>query len=227
MPETKEMGKIALDHAFYYGAGHEMELLGLAEEAGPMTVREMLAKRKGRARPAVYLVKLPLPDKEALAKLALAKLYTRPLGDWYEDAKSDEEGLRDEMTEWRDNMDGSGLENTSKFEEVSQAADSMEAQELPGMPEALAGIPVTVHPSSLVVSARHRHGKDRTGRSWRHSEALGILEAVKEAAEALGAELRGKATEEAEERAAIAEEFAGEIANYTDEVEGVDFPGMF
>lgn len=38
------------------------------------------------------------------------------------------ETLRDEMTEWRDNMDGTGLENTSKFQEVSDAADTLENQ---------------------------------------------------------------------------------------------------
>jgi hypothetical protein len=222
MPETKDMGKIALDHAFYYGAGAEMERLGLAE----------LVERKGdkgRARPAVYRVKLPLPEKEALVKLALEKLYTRPLGEWYEDAKSDEESLRDEMTEWRDNMESNNMENVPKFEEVQQAAESMENQELPDAPEGLAAIPVTVSPGCLQVSARHRHKKERTGRGWRHSEALGILEAVKDKLRERIEKLQEKDEPTDAEAGGLeeAEDFLQEVEGYTDEVEGVDFPGMF
>lgn len=224
MPETKDMGKVAVDHTYYYGAGVDLERLGLAERIEPAR------GDKGRARPAVYRVKLPLPDKAALEKMALEKLYTKPLGEWYEDAKSDEESLRDEMTEWRDNMESNNMENVPKFDEVQQAAESMEAQELPGeVPEALAAIPVAVSPEVLLLTARHRHRKERTGRGWRHSENLGILEAVKDTLREHIEKLQEKdnPTDEEAELITDAEDFLQEIETYTDEVESVDFPGMF
>jgi hypothetical protein len=36
------------------------------------------------------------------------------------------EALKDEMCSWRDNMEGTNLENTSKYEEVSECADALE-----------------------------------------------------------------------------------------------------
>lgn len=37
------------------------------------------------------------------------------------------EALRDEMTEWRDNMEGTGLESTEKYQIVSETADALES----------------------------------------------------------------------------------------------------
>lgn len=39
---------------------------------------------------------------------------------------SDIESLKDEMSEWRDNMESNGMENVPKFEEVSECADALE-----------------------------------------------------------------------------------------------------
>lgn len=38
----------------------------------------------------------------------------------------DLEDLKSEIGDWRDNMDGSGLENTDKFQEVSDCADELD-----------------------------------------------------------------------------------------------------
>lgn len=43
------------------------------------------------------------------------------------DGVGDIEDLLDEMTNWRDGMEGTGLENTGKFEEISECADTLES----------------------------------------------------------------------------------------------------
>lgn len=43
---------------------------------------------------------------------------------------SEFEELRDEMTQWRDNMEGTNLENGEKYQLVSEAADSLENAEV-------------------------------------------------------------------------------------------------
>jgi hypothetical protein len=40
------------------------------------------------------------------------------------------EELRDEMVEWRDNLEGTGLESTDKFQAVSECADTLESAEV-------------------------------------------------------------------------------------------------
>jgi hypothetical protein len=200
-----QLGKIALDRRYWRGAGHELVELRLAVEV----------------KPRLYRVIEPLPSKESLEVMVAARLYTRTLESWYDDAKGDEEALKEEMTSWCDNLDGGGLGSTSKFEEVSQAADSLEAQDLPEVPEALREVPVTVYPAVLVVSCPWCQAKRRTGRSWRHGEALGILAEVLNVARA---EVQGWKHGSAHD---AAEEFIEEVQSYIDEVESVDFPGMY
>jgi chromosome segregation ATPase len=43
-----------------------------------------------------------------------------------EDGKSEIDCLLEEIEEWRDNMQGTNLENTSKYQEVSDCADELE-----------------------------------------------------------------------------------------------------
>jgi hypothetical protein len=222
VPDTVTMGKIAVDHAYYYGAGTDLVRLGLAEEA-------FLPPHPGSRPPHVFHVKLPLPDKAALEKMALDKLYTKTLAEWYEDAKGDEEALRDELGEWRDNLESGNLGSTPKFDEVQEAADGMEAQELPELPDKrleLQGLRITVPPVILCVSAPHRHQKKRTGRGWRHGENLGTLEAVVTAAREYATKTRD-GTKRSDEIAGEVEEWADEVQTYFDEVEGVSFPGMY
>lgn len=47
----------------------------------------------------------------------------------FEDAKSIVAELKDEMDNWRSGMEGTNLENSSKFEEVSTAYDELESLE--------------------------------------------------------------------------------------------------
>lgn len=43
-----------------------------------------------------------------------------------ESAKGEVESLRDEITEWRDNMSGTNLEHTAKYDELGECADELD-----------------------------------------------------------------------------------------------------
>lgn len=53
--------------------------------------------------------------------------HTTTIGTAAGDSLADLEALRDEMAEWRDGMEGTGLENTEKFQTVSEVADGLDA----------------------------------------------------------------------------------------------------
>ena len=42
-----------------------------------------------------------------------------------EEGKSELDSLADEMESWRDNMEGTNLENTQKYETISECADTL------------------------------------------------------------------------------------------------------
>ena len=130
------------------------------------------------------------------------------VGDLVADAVSELESLKDEMSEWRDNMEGTGLENTSKFEQVSEAAETLESyvSEV-DVPDELSGI------AASWFESVHRNKRRGASRSVRLGNAIAMLEA---ASEALGAsEIEG------------AEDLETEVGELKDNVEGIEFPGMF
>lgn len=124
------------------------------------------------------------------------------------DAISELESLKDEMGEWRDNMEGTGLENTSKYEQVQEAADTLESyvSEIE-VPEALEDVKATWYES---VNKNKRRGASR---AVRLGNAVSMLQAAAEA-------LTDNETEGAEDLVSEIEELSGNV-------EGVEFPGMF
>jgi hypothetical protein len=100
------------------------------------------------------------------------------------------EELRDEMTEWRDNMEGTGLESTDKFQAVSECADALEnaaveekAQEVEdSIEEALQGKPFKAGcPEHVEGQKCKRCGWDgKRRRWWRGTPELILFDEVKE-----------------------------------------------
>lgn len=170
-----------------------------------------------------------------------AKLVTSTIDGAFEEGKSEVECLKDEITEWKDNMESNSMENLPKFDEVSECADAIES----GMdtldslevPECLQGVEVT-----YTVDTR-RKAQSRNGRM---GNALSALDAAKAGAEAWledNEELeaneddeerdeedelvtQAEADEREEQRSAV-EEFINELENAYGELEGVSFPGMY
>jgi hypothetical protein len=220
-PET--ITKTKLTTTYWLGAHRELERLGY------------LGEREGREKGAVavYDVLKPLPGQAALAE-AIKPLYTKSFTDWYEDAKGDMESLQEEISSWRDNMEGTGLENTSKFEQVSECADQLDnaVQAVPEkVPEAVKDLKVFVSPITLRVSASYRSAKKFRGgpsRAARLDEATGIVETLMDAARQKREDAEvGKQSAKSEALQVELEEFEGELQNALDEAQSVDFPGMF
>lgn len=165
-------------------------------------------------------------------------------GAW-EDGKSEVESLKEEIGEWRDNMEGNGMEHLPKFDEVSECADAMESalDTLEGInfPECLSNVTVN-YTQDTRQSAQSRNG--------RLSNALAALYASKEAGEAWLEEnpeleqvetveeggpddlMENQTTDEEavgerETQRGEVEEFINEMDNAISELENVSFPGMY
>ena len=217
--------KTKLTTTYWLGAHRELDRLGY------------LGEREGRQKGAVavYDVLKPLPTKEVLAE-AIKPLYTKSFTDWYDEVSGELESLHEEMDSWRGNMEGTGLENTSKYEEVSECADQLDSAKdaLPEeVPESLKDVRLLVlMPTAVLrVSASYRSPRKFRGgpsRAARLDEATGILETLMETVrgtiEKLEAGRQGTKTDEAKTEL---EEFEGEMQNVLDEAQSVNFPGMF
>jgi hypothetical protein len=140
------------------------------------------------------------------------------------DALSEMQSLRDEMTEWKDNME-ERLSNTPKYEEVSECVDSLE-QFCDNEPT----IPVAV-PEGLTVELTwdEKKGKSRQSRNDRMSSAVMDIQRVAE-------HVREFVDDHGEDHACWDDEgpsyddwdqYATELEDLISEAEGVSFPGMY
>lgn len=137
------------------------------------------------------------------------------------DGQQDLEELKDEMCEWRDNMDGTPAENTPKFEIVTETADAMENMEtvdVDTLPEDRGILEAKVTFSNQKVTS----GRQKTpSRAYRCSNACAGLEAAAEFLE----EVTLEAT--AEEIQEDCHQMATELREIISTVEGLEFPGMY
>lgn len=139
----------------------------------------------------------------------------------------DVQELRDEMTEWRDNMEEK-LSQTDKYSQVSECADALDsvADSEPDIPEELGDVKVTV-----------QHGKKSSKKSpyprWlRLGNAIAQLDGAVSALEEYIADKLPEGNEppddETQEKIDAAEEFKDQLENFKSELDGnVEFPGMF
>lgn len=138
------------------------------------------------------------------------------------------EDLKGQMEEWRDNMDGANMSHLPKYEEVSEAYDGLEniENEKPECPEFLAQLAATyieLLPKPRRPLSRAKQGQNAS--SMLDAAAAAVRQWLDEndAKEIEGDEER----EELEAQISEAEEFADAVENARDELDNVNFPGMY
>ena len=139
----------------------------------------------------------------------------------FEEAKSEIESLRDEMTDWKDNLEGNSMEHLPKYDEVSecvgaldQAVSELESAESEDWPEALDEITVT-----WTIDTR----RSATSRSSRMSNALNALGAAIDGLSRASDCIEGLSEEDSD----ACETIMGHLENAQSEAENASFPGMF
>lgn len=140
------------------------------------------------------------------------------------DAMSIFQELRDEMTEWADNMSSNNMEHLPKFEEVNDCKDTLDAfaDNEPSMPGDL--------PKGLVDEVKWQtHDKRRQSRADRLAEGTIMLDVVidhlntflDEANDAEDEDIFGETSRDDWEN------YRDEIDEIKSEAENVSFPGMY
>lgn len=163
-----------------------------------------------------------------------------------DEAFSEFESLCEEMTEWRDNMEEK-LSQTEKYQQVSDAADLLENVQRPD------GLPDAMDDSEIEVSIGVKKYKSDGGlsRAARHGNACNHLETAIEAIttfidehaddEQEAEDAKAEAEEEGSEGAAEEdvsgmvtadqvqelEQYRDDLQSTLDEMQGVEFPGMY
>jgi len=136
-----------------------------------------------------------------MAKKLKTETITQTITDALEDAKSELSSLAEEMGEWRDNMEGTSLENTSRYDEVMECADTLE-----DLDSRLQNIEIEDDREITYVWS-HPYGHN-IGRSWRAGRVCAALNAIV---------------------AALSDndENTAELEDIATELESVEFPGMY
>lgn len=140
------------------------------------------------------------------------------------------EELRDEMTEWRDNMEEK-FSSTDKFSRVSEACDVLEGLDEPSEPACGAATEIRFD-----VQKDLRKSRALVTRPRRRDYAMMLLDGAFQAIESridaideatFAEEVTDEETEKLETEKDELETYQDEIERLKDELEGVEFPGMF
>jgi hypothetical protein len=145
----------------------------------------------------------------------------------FEDAKSTIEALRDEMSEWADNMEGANLDQTDKYNEVTEARDQLE--EAVSSLDIDLDLPDEVKDTEVKYREPLPYGRKPQPRWMQISGAVAALNAVKDAIEQTKTEPDDEA-EEDEDDDQDEVDFDTPIDAITEGVdyaEAVSFPGMY
>lgn len=128
-----------------------------------------------------------------MAKRYKTSLYTGTAEGAYEGGKSDIEGLRDEISEWKENMESNSMEGLPKYDEVSECYDALETiydrLEEVEFPEGMGDLPVT-------YSVMKPYGRKPEPRWMQLANAEAAISAAKDALERRLEELRDAETPE-------------------------------
>lgn len=177
------------------------------------------------------------------------------VGDAVSGAFEELQSLRDEMSEWRDNMSSGNMEHMEKYSEVESAADTLDsnADSEPDVPECATELRFKVQ---LQENRRKGRGDSRSVRcsnaaallsgaagacEERMSEIDDEIEALEKKrnsvveTEDTSAELSpedemeqaGNDIETLESQKSELESLKDELENIASEMDGVDFPGMY
>jgi hypothetical protein len=228
--------KTKLHKLYWYGAAYELVRCGYAED---LTYADDAPERK-KGEVKKYRVLKELPDNEAFRTEVTEKFFTADVEDWVQQALEEIESIKDEMVDWRDNLEScEGLSQTSKADEVREAADALEYIDIPrdleDIPDFLQeqddddgnvtrpAFKVTLTPMlSTVFSWRSR--RNITGRTARLQDSGAMLNMCAEAIREETLEEKCPWTPEQQEEAT---ELANSMEEIASEIEGIDCPGMF
>lgn len=164
----------------------------------------------------------------------------------FEDGKSEVEGLKEEMSEWKDNLENNNMEHLPKYDEVSECADALETAG-----DTLDGIDFPSCISDIPVNYTQDTRQQAQSRAGRLGNALSALEAAKAAGEEF-LETKPELTfvdlserddddqelgdDESDDQEAVTqretdrsevEQFINDMDEAIGELENVGFPGMY
>lgn len=135
------------------------------------------------------------------------------------------EDLRDEMQDWADNLSGTALENTGKYEEIEEAISQLDGVDKIDFDEIWGAVPEGFEPTveemkaiCIKTSQRLPYGKRHPSRACRLDNAV---TSIRDGLEELRMVLDGK------NEAHNILEAIDEIDDKIQELDSVDFPGMF
>lgn len=144
---------------------------------------------------------------------------TGKLIDIYNDASGEVESLLDEVQSWKDGMEGTGLESTSKYEALEDAEQYLEtANDTLG--QGVDNIPRELQEKEVSYPVWR---KRRMPRHLRLSNAVCKLHAVVDCL-AHAADV-GFCLDE--DDTGLVEDWVEDLNNAVDELEAVEFPGMY
>lgn len=137
------------------------------------------------------------------------------------DAASDVSELSSEMQEWRDNMSSNNMEHLPKYDEVEQAADALEQieSELSSADDdyqkAMEGVPEDRKVQVMLIT------KGYISRATRASNAATLLHRAAEVIQEMAEK------EQDPDKKVDLETLQGELEDQAQELENVEFPGMY
>lgn len=176
------------------------------------------AKGRSRRTPAQFKIKKNMPTKEEYINLKSAK-YTTTVESLIIDGYSEIESLAGEMREWYDNMP-EGFQQGDNGSRVDEAANTLENLGQPDLAEIMAEIKTVYYPAL-----------DADSRSARASEAGDMLLSAASAIQEYVSENKPEDEEAKETESQIdwddLESVAQQCEDDGNEVQGVEFPGMY
>lgn len=183
-----------------------------------------------RRPPAKYTVLKPTPSPSEY-QLLKTQRFTVSAESLVSDAQSSCEDLANEMREWYDNLT-EGLQQTEKADRINEAADLLEGLDF--------DVPKDVEGVLQHITAFHPPMLNCNSRADRASDASDMLINVKDAIEEWVEENRpegqktatmtfgeGDDKEEVEVDFDALSEFADHLDELSDEIQSVEFPGMY
>lgn len=154
------------------------------------------------------------------------------IGEAISNAKSEIDQLQSEMEEWAGNMEGTGLENTQKYEDVNSTAEILASAASPL--EDIDDDKLGTLAAQAIDSTEYR--SRRFPRHERLDNAVTLLQSAKEPLEETREKVQGEIDDPAFENADHTErenaldmldEVISALDDAINELESVEFPGMF
>lgn len=228
--------KTKLHKLYWHGAAYELTQCGYVED---LTYSDDAPRRK-KGEVKKYKIVKDLPEKAAFGAEVTDRFFVAPIEEWLQDSLSEIECIKDEMTDWRDNLEqNEGLSQTSKADEVREAADALEYIDIPSNVEELPEFlrdqeddegnvirpALRVQMSSMLSTIfSWRSKRNLSGRSARLHDHAAVLSTC---AESIREEADNEKCPWTPEQREEAVEIAGSLEDIASELENVECPGMF